>query len=119
VGTIRARNGKVRCNICFEHFAAPEVEISIHGFTVCPACIQSGPKAAADLAEHNAVTQSRLELWEEDPIDQLGIAKQYLATANELRGVESFYDISGGPLAVAIASVKPEDIRRGSRRKAA
>ncbi len=122
---------KLRCNFCYHDFTAPEVEISIHGFTICPTCIQWGPKEAVDKATRNAADSSRLATWAEAPGDQQGIAKLYLETAKLLRRFNTFAEIPGGYVAIAIAyappndprrphgGLLPKDVQRGSRRKAA
>jgi hypothetical protein len=104
--------GNVRCNFCYCDFTAPEVEVSIHDFTICPSCTQWGPKEAANKATRNAADESRLATWGEAPEDQRGIAKQYLATAKALRRFDTFAEIPGGYVAIAIAYAPPNDPRR-------
>ncbi|MHB1011653.1 MAG: hypothetical protein ACYC37_01890 [Desulfobacteria bacterium] len=114
-----SRKGEFPCRICHHDFVVPEVDITILGFTICPTCILSGPAEVAKDADSNAVFKDVLEMWSEDPIDQKGIKKLYFRLAKALRRLDSFEDLPGGAVAVAIARVKPEDLRRGSRRKAA
>ncbi|MHB8833433.1 MAG: hypothetical protein ACYC9V_09700 [Desulfobacteria bacterium] len=113
------RRGKIRCHICCSHFPAPKVEIAIHGFNICPICIQRGPAAVATASERNAKDKEWIDSWwGYDPEDMEGLRKDYSALARILRRVGSFDLLEGGPLAVAIARVQAEEIRRGPHRKA-
>jgi len=110
---------KVRCGVCFNLFEYPEIGTNLTGFTICPTCVLSGPVAVAAEALRSARNKDRLAIWSEDPDDQRDFASDYRSIARMLRRVESFMDIPGGAHALAIASVKPEDVERGYRRRKA
>jgi hypothetical protein len=70
--------------------------------------------------ERNAKDKEWLDSWwGYTPEDMEGLRRDYSALAKILHRVESFDLLEGGALAVAIARVQAEEIRRGDRGKAA
>lgn len=113
-------DGKVGCDICGGRFDYPEVEIMFRGYTVCPACVLSGPQAVAGAMERNGRDEEhfkRIGRLEEDPVDRRDVMRDYLRASRDLGRVKSFMDIPGGVVAIAIAKVTVPG--RPRRRKAA
>lgn len=108
--------GRTDCNICYRPFVVAEVEIMLSGFTVCPSCVLSGPRTVATATERASRNKARLEPWGDTPTDRQGIARCYREVSKELRRIESFEELPGGVMAVAIAGVATKD--RARRRKA-
>jgi hypothetical protein len=105
-------NGRAECDICCAGFEVPEVEITIRGFIICPSCIQAGPQAVAAEAKISARDKYRIANRCEDPVDQRDQKKKYLIVAKQLRCFDSFMDLPGGYVAIAIAYAPPNDPRR-------
>jgi hypothetical protein len=110
--------GHIRCDICYFDFPEPDVEIMLRGYTVCPGCVLSGPAAVAADAERTAGNKVRLAQRDKDPDDQRDVAADLRVLVKQLRRVDSFGNIAGGPVALAIARATAKGgLRR--RRKAA
>lgn len=97
------QKGYVRCDICYCDFPEPDVEIMLRGYTVCPGCVISGPVDVAAEAKRTARSKDRIAQREKDPDDQRDIAADYRVLVKQLRGVDSFENIAGGFVALAIA----------------
>ncbi len=110
--------GRFWCQFCHQDFVVPEIDVMIRGLSVCPSCIQSGPLGLAAEAERTAGDRARIARFEPNPVDAPDVVKEYLLIAKRLRRIKSFDDIPGGAVAVAIAGVKPEDLRRGKGKAA-
>ena len=54
------RGGKFKCNLCDHYFVVPEIDITLHWFTLCPSCILSGPAAVAAEAKRCAAAEDRM-----------------------------------------------------------
>ncbi len=93
----------IRCDICYSDFPEPDVEIMLRGYTVCPGCVLSGPVDVAAEAERTAERKDRLAQRDEDPDDQRDIAADSRVLVKQLRHVDSFENIAGGHVALAIA----------------
>ncbi len=109
-----APHGRTDCEICNEKFDLPEVETELYWMTICPSCIRRGPKAVAADLEKNAGSTEYLFLAcrSDDPRDLTSLKRQYLRVAKTLRQIDSFRDLPGGAIALALATVPPEDVRR-------
>jgi hypothetical protein len=104
--------GRFTCNFCYRDFVVPEIDIMIRGLSICPSCIQAGPHAVAAEAERTAGDETRIARFEPNPDDAHDVVKEYLLIAKRLRRIDSFADIPGGYVAVAIAYAPPNDPRR-------
>ena len=100
---VAGHEGYIGCDICYFDFPEPDVEIMLCGYTVCPGCVLSGPAAVASEAERTAGSKDRLARRDENPDDQRDIAADYRALVKQLRRVDSFENIAGGHVALAIA----------------
>jgi hypothetical protein len=120
----------VSCGFCGEPATDTEASVTLDWFDICPACILSGPKHVAGLADRVAGNAAWIRTRYgydgtgfSDSEDAENMVKAYRVTANKCAALESFKDLPGGVVAVAIAAeftrLKTGKKHVGSPRRAA